>query len=47
MVPTKFSKLVFLAVSWRYDLSKWPHESILFLLYLQENEEDDEKKIHS
>ena len=35
-VSTQFSKLVFLAVSRRYDLSKWPHESILFLLYLQE-----------
>ena len=25
-----------LAVSQRYDLWKWPHESILFRLYLQE-----------
>ena len=35
-VPTEFSKLVFPAVSRRYHLSKWPHESILFRLYLQE-----------
>ena len=34
-VPTHFSKLVFLAVSRRYDSSKWPHESLLFRLYLQ------------
>ena len=34
--PTQFSKLIFPAVSRRYDSSKWPHESLLFRLYLQE-----------
>ena len=29
-VPTRFSKLIFPAVSRRYDSSKWSHESLLF-----------------
>ena len=35
-VPTRFSKLLYLAVSRRYDLSKWSHELLLFRLYLQD-----------
>ena len=35
-VSTHIPNMRFLAVSRRYDPSKWPHESILFRLYLQE-----------
>ena len=30
------SNLIFLAVGPRYDVSKWPHETILFRLHLQD-----------
>ena len=33
-VPTQFSKLRLLAVSRRYDLSKWSHKSTFFRPYL-------------